>query len=153
MQHTSPHTLYQPEMNECVSCGAVRTGLSGFGKNQRGRSDFREGLVWFWLKREQRQEHQARTGITVKCRPHGTSFFPSFCLCRYHAASHHSSCSFSCKAGSSVAHSVESVTLTSLDLGLCGSVLHLANMTLECVCVCVSDSSGGLSVRSCSPFC
>lgn len=85
-------------VNECVSCGAVRTGLSGFGKNQRGRSDFRERLVWFWLKRERRQEHQARTGITVKCRPHGTGFFPSFCLCQYHTASHQSSCSFSCKA-------------------------------------------------------
>lgn len=48
----------------------------GYGKNQRGHSNFRERLVWFWLKRERRQEHQARTGITVKCRPHGTGSFP-----------------------------------------------------------------------------
>lgn len=32
---------------------------------------------WFGFGREEQgQEHQARTGITVKCRPHGTSFFP-----------------------------------------------------------------------------
>lgn len=74
--YITTHTLYQPEIDVCVSCAAVRAGLSGFGKDQRGHSNFRDRLVWFWLKRERRQEHQARTGIIVKCRPHGTSFFP-----------------------------------------------------------------------------
>lgn len=55
---------------------ALGTWLSGFGKNQSGHSGFSNRLIGFGLKREQRQEHRARTGITVKCRPHGTRFFP-----------------------------------------------------------------------------
>lgn len=52
------------------------TWWCGFGKNQSSHSSFSDRLIGFGLKREQRQEHRARTGITVKCRPHGTSFFP-----------------------------------------------------------------------------
>lgn len=77
---TPIHSIYAAyittPINARVSRGAVRTRLSGLGWNQHDHSNFRDRLVWFWLQRERRQEHQARTGITVKCRPHGTGFSP-----------------------------------------------------------------------------
>lgn len=61
--------------------GLLGNWYSGFRKNRSVRSGLSDHLIWFALKRQQRQEHWARTGITVKCRPHGTWFFPpSVCI-------------------------------------------------------------------------
>lgn len=61
--------LHQPRMY------FLQRGEGSFGKNQSNCSDFKARLIGFGLKKEHKQEHQARTGIIVKCRPHGICFF------------------------------------------------------------------------------